>query len=78
MNQELTQQEQTHQNTLLIQKAVNRLFNTDDGKTVLAHLMNEFVLSSSYVPSVSAVDIAYATGKADLVKLFFLTANANI
>ena len=37
------EQEQSD-NAILIQKALNRMLNTDDGKIVLAHLMNEFVL----------------------------------
>jgi hypothetical protein len=69
---------QEQDNTMLIQKAVNRMFNTDDGRVALAHLMNEFVLKSAHAPAVTAIDMAYATGKADLVRAFFLTANANL
>ena len=71
------EQEQSN-NAILIQKALNRMLNTDDGKIVLAHLMNEFVLKSAHVPSVTSIDMAHATGKADLVRAFFLTANANL
>jgi hypothetical protein len=71
------EQEQSD-NAIFIQKALNRMLNTDDGKIVLAHLMNEFVLKSAHVPSVTGIDMAHATGKADLVRAFFLTANANL
>lgn len=80
MNQEqlTAQQEIINQEMLLVQKAVNRLFNTDDGKLVLAHLMNEFVFKSPHAPGVSTIDMAHATGKADLIKAFYLTAINNV
>lgn len=59
-----------------IQDVAYRVFNTTDGKYLLTSLMNDFVFTSTHTMNISAIDMAYATGKADLVKLLYLIANS--
>lgn len=52
----------------VLHDTIYRLFNTDDGKVVLQHLIDSFVMKSQHSPQISAIDLAYNCGKADLVK----------
>ena len=63
-------------NALDIQDAIYRMFNTDDGLTVLNHLMDNFVYASPYANGVNEIGLAYATGKADIIRNFYLISKS--
>ena len=52
-----------------IQKTIKRLFETDNGKKVLDHLIEEYVMKSPFSPDISVIQLSYAEGRSDIVRL---------
>ncbi len=61
-----------------LQDAIYRMFNTTDGKLVLQHWFENFVMTSPMSPSTpdnTELNIGFRIGRADFVKNIYLVAN---
>ena len=60
---------------LELQKAIARLFSTEDGKLILKAWEDNFILSSPHYQGITQIDLAYNSGKGDFVRAIKLIVN---
>jgi hypothetical protein len=61
-----------------MQKMIKSLLTTVDGEKVLQYLINSYVMSSPFSPNMTSLQLAYAEGRSDVVRLLHQITNSKI